>query len=103
MELIRLPLSEPRRILGSMTLLRVAETLGEGQEDTLPPAPGARIKCVVWDLDNTIWNGVLIENDRLDIRDDVLRIITTLDARGILHSIASRNDAGLAMSALERF
>src|SRR5699024_7660691 len=25
--------------------------------------PAEKVKCVVWDLDNTIWNGTLIETD----------------------------------------
>ena len=46
-------------------------------------------KCVVWDLDNTLWNGVLLEDERVTIRENVLDVIKTLDGRGILQSIAS--------------
>jgi len=49
------------------------------------------VKCVVWDLDNTLWRGVYLENDDLVVDDHVRRTIATLDERGILHSIASRN------------
>ncbi|HZI58524.1 MAG TPA: HAD-IIIC family phosphatase [Verrucomicrobiae bacterium] len=59
-----------------------------------------KIKCVVWDLDNTLWNGTLLEGDDVRLRDCVQEIIQTLDARGILHSIASRNHAETALAQL---
>ncbi len=59
-------------------------------------------KCVVWDLDNTLWNGVCIEGP-VEVRPDVVRAVTELDRRGILHSIASRGDKKLAMRTLKRF
>jgi FkbH-like protein len=59
-----------------------------------------KVKCVVWDLDNTIWNGVLIEDSNVILRDGIKKIIDVLDQRGILQSIASRNDHDLAMAKL---
>ena len=61
----------------------------------------SEIKCVVWDLDNTVWSGILLEGDDVRVRDGVRQIIATLDSRGILHSIASRNDPVTAWSKLE--
>jgi len=61
------------------------------------------IKCVVWDLDNTLWNGVLLEGDAVSLRDGVLDVIAGLDERGILQSIASKNDYDLAMAKLKEF
>jgi FkbH-like protein len=61
------------------------------------------VKCVVWDLDNTLWDGVLLEGDRLTLRQGVVETITGLDRRGILQSIASRNDYQPAMAQLEAF
>lgn len=58
------------------------------------------IKCVVWDLDNTLWHGVLLEEDHVSLRDDVVTILKTLDERGILQSIASKNDITTAMEKL---
>jgi FkbH-like protein len=60
------------------------------------------IKCVVWDLDNTLWDGTLIEDQQVYLRDHVVNIIKTLDARGILHSIASKNDHATAMHKLRQ-
>jgi FkbH-like protein len=57
-------------------------------------------KCVVWDLDNTMWHGVLSENDKLQLREGIKEIIRTLDERGIVHSIASKNTYEDAMQIL---
>jgi len=62
-----------------------------------------KIKCVVWDLDNTLWDGVLLESDDVSLRDGVTDIIRTLDSRGVLQSVASKNDHHTAMAKLEEF
>ena len=57
--------------------------------------PAAQVKCVVWDLDHTLWNGTLIETEdpcSLRLNPNVLETIKALDARGILQSVASKND-----------
>lgn len=61
----------------------------------------ASVKCIVWDLDDTVWDGVLLEDGDVELRQEVARTIRTLDERGILHSIASRNDHTAAMAKLE--
>lgn len=68
-----------------------------------PMTEAKTIKCVVWDLDNTLWHGTLAEGDRLELRRDVVDVIDALDQRGVLHSIASKNDPARALAALERF
>lgn len=59
------------------------------------------IKCVVWDLDNTLWDGVLLEDGTVTLRQDVIEVIKVLDSRGILHSIASKNDHEAVMEKLQ--
>jgi FkbH-like protein len=61
------------------------------------------IKCVVWDLDNTVWDGILLEDTEVTLRPHVVEILRILDERGILHSIASRNDHATAMAKLKEF
>ena len=51
-----------------------------------------KIKCVVWDLDNTLWDGVLSEGDDVQLRSGITDIFKILDERGILQSIASKNN-----------
>jgi len=60
-----------------------------------------KVKCLVWDLDNTLWDGVLLEGGGVVLRDGAAEVVRELDRRGILHSIASRNDHGLAMARLD--
>jgi len=60
------------------------------------------IRCLVWDLDNTLWSGTLLEADRCRLRPGVRSILSELDRRGILLSIASANDTQLARAQLER-
>jgi len=62
-----------------------------------------KIKCLVWDLDHTLWDGVLLEDQDVRIREGVVEVLQTLDQRGILHSIASRNDYDSALSKLRQF
>lgn len=68
-------------------------------------APAEKVKCLVWDLDNTLWNGILIEtedNESLELKAGVLDTIKKLDERGIIQSIASKNDFAPAMEQLEK-
>lgn len=62
-------------------------------------------KVVVWDLDDTVWQGTLVEDgiDGLVLNDAAVRTIRILDERGILNSVASKNDESLALKALEQF
>jgi len=61
------------------------------------------IKCVVWDLDNTLWHGVLLEDESVVLRENAAAVIRTLDSRGILQSVASRNDYETAMRKLDEY
>lgn len=60
-----------------------------------------RIKCVVWDLDNTLWEGVLSEGGGHALRPGIRAVIEGLDGRGIIQSIASKNDPAPALRRLE--
>lgn len=60
------------------------------------------IKCLVWDLDNTLWSGTLLEGDKCRLKPGIRSILEELDRRGILLSIASSNDEDLAMPELRR-
>jgi len=61
------------------------------------------LKCVVFDLDNTIWDGVLVENDNVRLKANIIDVLKELDERGILLSIASKNTPELAWRQLEEF
>jgi FkbH-like protein len=69
------------------------------------PQVAKKVKCLVWDLDHTIWDGVLVEGQQGEfpsLRDGVRSVLTELDKRGILLSIASKNSEEDARHALAR-
>jgi FkbH-like protein len=59
------------------------------------------IKLVIWDLDDTLWEGTLLEGDACEPREGVWDAVVGLDKRGVLQSIASRNDFQAATNRLE--
>lgn len=60
------------------------------------------IKCLVWDLDNTLWQGTLLEDGEVVLADEIRELIVELDARGILQSVCSKNDHDQAWERLEK-
>lgn len=65
--------------------------------------PAEKVKCVAWDLDNTLWKGILIEDGKknLVLREEAVRLIRALDERGIIQSVVSKNDQIEALEALK--
>ena len=68
-------------------------------------ATPALAKVLVWDLDETFWTGTLAEDGPGGVtpRPEAVSALKALDARGVLHSIASKNDPAEALEALGRF
>ena len=60
-----------------------------------------KIKCIAWDLDNTLWDGVFIEGS-VTLKKDIKKIIKSIDERGIINSIISKNDKEEVMKFLEK-
>lgn len=58
------------------------------------------VKCVVWDLDDTLWEGTVLEGDAIKLKENIRQILEETDARGILHSVASKNDHDACMARL---
>jgi FkbH-like protein len=116
---IRVPISEIMQVVEVRQPFNIELTPNEVDETTTlyfgvmdfvremvaEPAARGKIKCVVWDLDNTLWDGILVEDglDGLTLKPEIPEILRTLDERGILHSIASKNDHDAAMQALRHF
>jgi len=74
------------------------ESLQQNESDLSP------VKCVVWDLDGTIWHGIFSESGekpQMVLRHRILETLETLDARGILNSIASKNNSSETLGMLE--
>ncbi|CRK57370.1 FkbH like protein [Alloactinosynnema sp. L-07] len=56
----------------------------------------APVKCLVWDLDGTLWDGC---GDAIPFADAV-RTLRTLDQRGVLHAVACRGEPDVAAAHL---
>jgi FkbH-like protein len=69
-----------------------------------PSSPAAKVKCVAWDLDNTLWDGILVEDTeaRLSARPEALDLIKKLDERGIIQTVVSKNNFAEAWAVVER-
>jgi FkbH-like protein len=72
--------------------------LKKGQSIQLPavghkrPKP-SKLKCIVWDLDNTLWTGILSEETNgVNLRADAKALIEEFDRRGLLQSVVSKNN-----------
>src|SRR5882672_10060849 len=59
------------------------------------------VKMVIWDLDDTFWNGTLAEGG-IEFIESNAEKVRALAARGIVSSIASKNDLDKAKELLER-
>ena len=73
------------------------------EEAPQPSEKAKKLKCVVWDLDNTLWDGILVEDgpSKLRLKAGIVGIIEALDGRGILHSIASKNNRDEVLQVLK--
>lgn len=58
-------------------------------------------KCVIWDLDNTLWDGICLYGE-VTVKPEVIKTVFELDKRGVLQSIASRGDEETAIKELKR-
>lgn len=83
-------------------LMDFVKERGQAGYENRPVSQTNKCKCIVWDLDNTLWDGILIEDglDKIRIRQGVVDVIRETDQRGILHSIASKNNYEDAMKIL---
>ncbi len=62
-----------------------------------------KVKCVLWDLDGTLWHGIMTEHvGDMRLRDGILNAIKSLDEKGILQTIVSKNDFEPAMEQLKK-
>jgi FkbH-like protein len=75
----------------------------ETQSTSQLSAPKAKV--VVWDLDETLWTGTLAEDgpSGIALRSEAVATIKALDERGVLQSIASKNESEEALAVLQAF
>jgi FkbH-like protein len=95
--------TETTLYFGTMEFIREVSSEVTATPEDRNPKESAQIKCLVWDLDNTIWDGTLVEDgpEKLRLKPQIVEIIKGLDERGILHSIASKNNREEALGVLK--
>lgn len=63
--------------------------------------PAPKVKVVAWDLDNTLWHGILVNDNGVILNQNAVDVLKELDKRGILNTIVSKNDESNAMQMIE--
>lgn len=61
------------------------------------------LKLIIWDLDDTLWNGTLAEGDEVTLIQSRVDAIKQLNSQGVVNSICSKNDFEKAKAKLEEF
>ena len=59
------------------------------------------VKLIVWDLDDTLWQGTLMQGDALILREAFVAYIKETAKHGVVHSLCSKNDFEIAEKALK--
>ena len=59
------------------------------------------IKCIIWDLDNTIWHGIIEEEKSVILNDKIINYIKCFHQRGVINSICSKNDYKVVQKELQ--
>lgn len=60
------------------------------------------VKCIIFDLDNTLWDGVALEQIVV-LREFVPELLNFLDERGVLMSISSKGEEAFYLQQLKNF
>lgn len=65
--------------------------------------PAPKVKCVAWDLDNSLWDGVIgdVGPDGVTVKECSVSLIKKLDEMGIIQTIASKNNFDIAWNKVE--
>jgi FkbH-like protein len=97
----------PAKLPPDLAISSLAKVNVEGEKVVESETTNRRpkIKCVVWDLDNTIWNGTLVEDgpEAIKLNPVAVAAIIELDRRGIIQSVASKNNQYAAELLLRKF
>lgn len=89
-------------LCGFVRQAEVHDSSVAGAASAVGPSKTKYVKIAVWDLDNTLWDGTILEDGPAGVRlrRGVAEVIRQLDARGIVNSILSKNHMEEAMQVL---
>lgn len=62
-----------------------------------------KIKLIIWDLDDTLWQGTLAEGDDVALNEHRAELIRAYNRHGLISAICSKNDYTTAQNKLESF
>jgi len=108
--LIRLVNNEDRKVSMVITALHLVRwedaekaALAFDVSVSEPSQSLPKIKCVVFDLDNTLWTGVIGDDgpEHVQIRKEAVDFIHALDERGIICAVASKNEFDIAWKKID--
>jgi FkbH-like protein len=87
----------------ALDFLALRDEASPREERRAKPTPARFVKCVAWDLDNTLWDGVLVESapNDLRVRAGARELLKTLDERGIVQTVVSKNNYDDAWARIE--
>jgi len=96
--------AEKRLVFTWLDLVKYADSWRPTFRENKTQAAAAKVKCVAWDLDNTLWTGILAEGigTNLAARPEALELIKKLDERGIIQTVVSKNTFADAWPVIER-
>ena len=92
-------------LFGLLTFVR-DESYGRAAAASRPADSSGEkpVKVLAWDLDNTVWEGTLIEDGlgSVALKPKVLEVIQELDRRGIVSTVVSKNNEADALEEVKR-
>jgi FkbH-like protein len=68
--------------------------------DSAPPSAAEPVKLIIWDLDDTLWQGTLADGDAVTLHTHRAEMIRAFNAKGVVSSICSKNDFETAKAKL---
>jgi FkbH-like protein len=94
-------------LFGALSFVRDKASRRSAEPSTQPLRTTAKrhVKVLAWDLDNTVWDGTLIEDGpgNVTLKPGVVEVIRELDRRGIVNTAVSKNNEPDALREVERF